>query len=226
MSGNLVKAMIFSKRKSGSSDIIGEHSFYVQFNPNEIRVAEAVGGRHWESTVPMNKKEAGNGGISMSPMGLKKKEEEEGPDRNKVTLSTSLFYNTYDRIGAKSYKDVRDEIKKFYLFLNKKANIEKGIYQIGFLWGSIQVVGDLSNMSVRYTLFSQNGTPVRAEVDISITGEYYDNSDEVKLTKDQQEIILLKSQGSLSSALALYPDPANWRSLLGAMDRINPRMLL
>ena len=86
-----------------------------------------------------------------------------------TTLSVTLFFNTLNDLYQDSYGDVREEIRRLYPYTNTNTNKAKQLY---FFWGSVAVAGNLTCMSVTYTMFAPDGTTVRAQVSITIEGFY------------------------------------------------------
>lgn len=145
--------------------------FYVQFNPTELSVQEAIGAADIdEEELSEELKRLLNGrktGIQ-KPLGSST----EWKKRNQLTLSVSLFFNTLEKLNQDSYEDVRKYVGQLYPYTNRTTDSSRSVEQIYFFWGSIAVAGLLTGMSVRYTVFAPDGKPVRAQVDISVRGNY------------------------------------------------------
>lgn len=162
--------------------------FYVQFNPAELSVEEAVGATdisRADGRVKQRQMKEGNTVGQQYPV----KGSSHRKHKGLTTLSATLFYNTLNDLHQNSYDDVREEIRKLYPYTNTTEIIEKTTGSskapkktstttentaqlIYFFWGSIAVAGMLRHMSVTYTMFAPNGKPVRAQVSISIEGFY------------------------------------------------------
>jgi hypothetical protein len=159
------KARISACDEKGSEEKSG--AFFVQFNPNEITIAESAC-RFSEKRTDNPKKN--NAASQRTPA----KAQADVFDESKgITFSTKLFFNTYSSVDNEC-RDVRALISKFDRFLNRNAKSarDKGLVRILFAWGSMQVFGLLTSMSVSYMMFSSKGLPVRAEAAITITGDY------------------------------------------------------
>lgn len=136
-------------------------AFYVQFNPNSL-----------EYSISSNR---GNGkGVRSKPADGGAREEHlqsdptSGTDR--ASLCVKLFYHTF--FSEKNYSDVRLEIEKIRAFVRGSGNTgPANDVKIAFSWGTITHVGMLDSFSVSYQMFASDGTPVQAEVSITITGE-------------------------------------------------------
>ncbi len=160
--------------------------FYVQFNPAELSIEEAMGVSdvsQADGRVKSRQMKKGNSvGQQYPPKGSSHRKY-----KGLTTLSVNLFYNTLNDLYQTSYDDVREEIRKLYPYTNTTEIIENTDAQKGqktsvtkknkaqliyFFWGSIAVAGMLRHMSVTYTMFAPDGKPVRAQVSISIEGFY------------------------------------------------------
>ncbi len=148
------------------------NKFTVQFNPTELSIEEAIGvSENSEDSVKNELKKLLEG----SKLGWQHPMESTGEKEKKssLTLSVTLFFNTLEDLYQISYEDVRDKIKPLYVYTNKEAADSGTIEQIYFCWGSIGVAGTLNRMHVSYTMFAPDGKPVRAQVELSIVGDYY-----------------------------------------------------
>lgn len=187
-----------------------DNRFYVQFNPSELTVEEAIGiSRGWEGYGEGQPYYANGTGIGWqrpvnSPSG-----------RNRLTLSVPLFFNTFTSFNQDSYQDVREYICQLYPYTNKSRE-NNSLTQICFLWGSIAVAGMLSRMSVHYTMFAPDGKPVRATVQLSVTGDYV--GEEAKNGAGGAEN---RPQGEDEAFKASSPD---WRETFQGKN--NPRLVI
>lgn len=100
-----------------------------------------------------------------------------------------------------------------------------------FIWGDyLEFKGIMLSCSVQYTMFSRSGIPVRAKMDIVITGE-----DRSKLQKNKQmpfespdrtkERLLSYGDQLWMLAEEEYGDPAQWKVIAQANGILNPRRL-
>lgn len=130
--------------------------FYVQFNPNTLQ---------YTAGANTSRKTAGGDGeqhtqIQGDPTGR----------TGLASLSATLFFHTYQ--NEASYTDVRKEVNRLRAFLRRRDDKEGVISRgIAFAWGTLTVIGTLENISVSYQMFAADGTPVQAEVSITILGE-------------------------------------------------------
>lgn len=83
------------------------------------------------------------------------------------SLKLSLMFDTYEK-GT----DVSEETRKLWLYMKpKKLDKSKEASkdeppQVAFEWGVFRFVAYITNMTQRYTLFTHQGVPVRAKVDV------------------------------------------------------------
>lgn len=95
------------------------------------------------------------------------KEKTQSVPQSHETLKMKLIFDTY---GEKT--SVRKYITKFVDLVNS-YNTEgtPNVCNCKFVWGNFIFSGYLNNISHNYTMFLPNGTPVRANVDISIESD-------------------------------------------------------
>lgn len=147
-------------------------AFYVPFNPTELTIEEAIGLSDVDEQEYRDNTKSLLAGRSIgwqSPV----KGSSKSTKKSRITLSMTLFFNTLTSLYQESYEDVRKYIKKLYFYDNREVAKDKKPQQIFFEWGTISVAGILTRMQIRYTMFSPDGTPVRAQAEISIAGWYY-----------------------------------------------------
>jgi len=196
-----------------------EERFYVPFNPAELSIDEAIGvdDVDEDDMSEQLKKLFENSRVGWQrPAGSTHARKRKG----RVTLSVSLFFNTLNDLHQSSYEDVRQYVSQLYPYTNKDPDAEKGVEQIYFFWGSIAVAGVLNRMHVNYTMFAPDGKPVRAQVEISITGDYIGDasysSSEGSATGDTTGISSGAAKGMMEKGLS------QWRSQYTGSG--NPRL--
>lgn len=186
-----------------------EAAFYVPFNPTELTIEEAVG---LSDVDEYEYRDNTKNLLAGRSIGWQKPVEGSARSvkKGKITLSMTLFFNTLTSLYQTSYEDVRGYVQKLYYYNNKDIAKDKKPQQIFFEWGSIAVAGILTRMQVRYTMFSPDGKPVRAQAEISIAGQYYGEK-KVKISTVATEI----PEVGLSNWKDDYKDPGNPRLKLG-----------
>ena len=123
----------------------------VSFNPNELHFSQSA--EYDSGKVP------GDDIYSIQFTKMQVKE-----------CSFKLFFDTFMNaklpiVGA--YKNVKELTDKFVALID--IDKEKGSPpKIQFIWGSFEVTGYVKSITENYTMFSSEGVPVRAELDISM----------------------------------------------------------
>lgn len=137
--------------------------FYVQFNPNTLSYSAGSPPEQVRETELMSKP----GQIQGDPTGR----------TSLATLTATLFFHTYE--NETSYTDVRSDVNRLRAFLRRGGDGEGVLSpRVAFAWGTLTVVGTLEHLSVSYQMFASDGTPVQAEVSVTILGEDPDVSAE------------------------------------------------
>lgn len=96
-----------------------------------------------------------------------------------TTLSMRLFFNTYT--SDRNYTDVREKIKPLRALLSKTdKNQDVSNPRVEFAWGTFVFEGYLDGLQVTYQLFGSDGTPVRAEARVTISGDEADISPQLR----------------------------------------------
>ena len=135
---------------------------YVPFNPNTLELSYQNNLKAHKN-VANQKKDAADyaqAGVTGAP--------------GAATLSVRLFYHSYK--DAQTYADVREEIAPLCAFLRRTDAKGKGSSRkIGFAWGTLIHEGTLESLSIHYQMFAPDGTPVQAEVSLSIYGGTLDD---------------------------------------------------
>ncbi len=134
--------------------------FYVQFNPNTLEYSAGV-------SEKSDKHVAGSGGP-----GTQRELESQGPllaNERGARLSVRLFFHSYN--NDQDFSDVRPGINRIRAFLPAVSGSETTSRKITFAWGTLTHTGTLESFNVTYQMFAFDGTPVQAEVSITIRGE-------------------------------------------------------
>jgi nucleoid-associated protein YgaU len=145
-----------------------------------------------------------------------------------ATLSMDLFFDTYEK-----QTDVRAHTDRIYHLttVEKHSDLHRPpLCQLtwgNFNFNDFQWV--LQSLNQRFTLFLDNGTPVRAT--LSCTFKQW-RSDEVEaklLNKQSADVVktrTVRRRDTLSSiAAAEYNDPTQWRPIAAANNIADPRQL-
>lgn len=153
------KAKIYDPEKENEA-------FSVQFNPNSLEYSihsNQKNGKKTSSKAADSAAEEEN--LQSDPTGC----------TDKAVLSVRLFFHTYQ--NETTYTDVREEVKKIRRFVRRSSSsASENDPKVTFAWGTICHTGTLDGFSVTYQMFASDGTPVQAEVSISISGEDADRA--------------------------------------------------
>jgi len=149
-------------------------------------------------------------------------------DTQKISLS--LFFDTYEK-----RTDVRDLTGKVLAL----AKIDKSLHAppvCEFVWGGKPLSGDravfkgvIDSISQKFTMFLDNGVPVRATLTLSIS-EYKTYDEQIRelglesadLTKHR---VFKEGENLWLIANEVYKDPSKWRVIAEANNIDNPRLI-
>ena len=198
--------------------------FFVLFNPSEYTLEDAS---HW---------------ADQDKMGQKPELHYTGGDRKK--LSMELFFDTYEPVSAavpggraaaasllaslipgRTATDVRHYTDQIARLVDVDADLHRPPI-CDLRWGVFDIfTGVLTSLLQRFTLFLDDGTPVRATltcdfVEVGTQATELHSSDVAKTRQVRRHDTLQ------SLAAEEYGDPALWRPIATANGIINPRNLL
>ncbi|WP_432666840.1 LysM peptidoglycan-binding domain-containing protein [Wukongibacter baidiensis] len=146
------------------------------------------------------------------------------------TLSMKLFFDTYTmRTDARSeYQDVRDYTKEIKNLMNIYSD-DHAPPMCAVTWGSLYFKGYLESLNERYTMFSSEGVPLRAYLDVSFkkveTVEEYLKGASFQSADRTKERILKDGDQLWTIAHNEYDDAGNWRPIAKANGIDNPRKI-
>ncbi|MGA1794875.1 MAG: LysM peptidoglycan-binding domain-containing protein [bacterium] len=137
-------------------------------------------------------------------------------------LSMQLFFDTFEE-----ETDVRDEFVRPLLSLIESDPELHAPPVVLFSWGvGIQFTAVLEEATVKYSMFMENGTPVRASVDVRFKQFYFGRAEEIKRSPDYSKWYVVKEGETLSAiAWQMYNNPQEWRPIADANGIENPRFL-
>lgn len=136
-------------------------------------------------------------------------------------FKVSLFYDTYEK-----RKDVRLETVKITSLLNPKVsgkNTKKPPVCL-FVWGGFTYRGVLSKIEQKFTMFLENGTPVRSLLDVTfISDEPEKKVENAKGREACRKLWIVKSGDRLDLiANEALKDPLKWRIIAEVNGIVNP----
>lgn len=141
-------------------------------------------------------------------------------------LSMELFFDTYTNRGG---SDVRNETKKIARLLDIDPTIHAPP-PVRFVWGPLSFRAVIERLSQRFTMFREDGVPVRAT--LSVTFKEYKTieeqlSERPTESSDWTKRRVVADQDRLCLIAAIeYGDPAVWRVIAEANEIDNPRLLV
>lgn len=183
-----------------------EKTIPVMFNPNEYKISKNV---NYSTTNIQGKKS-------------KKISYKNGEP---ATLSLDLFFNGDVKYTAKEELKEEENVRKYTeRILDLLIPGEDGHPPIcKFIWGKFTFIGYISSATETFTKFTQEGTPIRATVNLTIM-EIPDENNNRRSEKDYD------SYGKLDLK---YTDaicnqgktPDQWRKIAESKGILNPRTL-
>lgn len=138
-------------------------------------------------------------------------------------LSVDLFFDTYTYYEG---EDVRNYIDKLSKFLQIDSDMHAPPI-CSFQWGNIAFYGVIEKIGKKFTMFKEDGIPVRATVSVSFR-RYPGPEEQKKRTHspDKTKRRIVKPGDSLwLFAATEYGDPAKWRVIADANNVDSPRVL-
>lgn len=149
---------------------------------------------------------------------------------NNDTFSFELIYNRYnfehysgnEKIVSKDMNVARDINKlKALTFIAENAHTPP---ECKFVWSSFSFIGYISSFKADYTMFLNDGTPVRAKVQINMIGyEEFENKKIAFQSPDRTKSRILEANQQLwEIAAEEYDDAAMWREIAKANNINNP----
>lgn len=147
--------------------------------------------------------------------------------REPSILSVELLFDTFQYGAAdSSLRDVRSS----YQLLRGFTLVESDLHTppvVLFSWATVSFVGSITSMQETFTMFAENGTPVRAKVALSIQGcgeEELTSSPNNSPDRIRAKVVC---QGDTLWTLSqqAYGSPELWRTIAKANGIENPRKL-
>jgi hypothetical protein len=136
-------------------------------------------------------------------------------------LKMELLFDTYEK-----KKDVRDEVRRITSLLDKDPNTQAPPILL-FSWGGLNFRCVLESTGQRFTMFLEDGTPVRATLSVSFK-EYVAVEIELKhgLFVGPPTVHNLVQGDTLSKIAGdILGDPGAWREIAKLNNIDNPRKL-
>ena len=199
------------------------------FNPSELTVS---GSASWDQEQSVS-----YGGPNAAAVELEFRSVEA------QTLSIDLFFDTYESRAAMSFKDAVVSLLPTAISQRQATDVRRHTEQVAQLaevhedlhrpplcdlrWGAFDIfTGVLTSLTQRFTLFLEDGTPVRAKLSCSFLGISRDSQDgrRESQSSDVAKTRRVRRNDTLHSIAAEeYRDPALWRHIARANGIVNPR---
>jgi hypothetical protein len=209
--GNLVPAKIYEVDEDGNA-VGGGISVSCMFNPFEYTVSKT----NTFEERPQNEADTPQGEFFKS---------------GAQTLKLNLVFDTYE-----SGSDVSQETNKLWKFMMTKTQQDSSQNekieppQVAFEWGVFKFVSFITTMTQKFSLFLNDGTPVRANVDVTFT-QYTDVNDYPNQnptsgggpTERTWQVIAGDRLDTI--AAQVYRDAAKWRRIAERNKITNPLLL-
>lgn len=108
---------------------------------------------------------------------------------------------------------------------NYETHLPKSVL---FSWGSLQFLGNATEVNVVYEMFNREGKPVRAKIDLTIEGEEKGILKEIKANPNESpDRTKYRALGQVDELWMLaydeYDDAGAWREIAKENDILNPR---
>jgi hypothetical protein len=143
------------------------------------------------------------------------------------TLTMDLFFDTFtDGNGS----DVTAQTGRLAKLLEIDAELHAPPI-VAFVWSSLRFTAIIERISQRFTMFAQDGTPVRATVSVTFK-EYMTVKDQVNMVsrrstdRHKRRVVIAGLTDQLwRMAAREYEDPTLWREIANANEIDDPRNL-
>jgi nucleoid-associated protein YgaU len=149
------------------------------------------------------------------------------------TLKLNLLFDTYE-----SGRDVSKETNELWKLMEAKTRQENNQEQkipppqVAFEWGVFYFVSVITNMTQKFTLFTKDGVPVRAKVDVTFS-QYNDRDDYSKINQNptsgggpvERAWQVIAGDRLDTIAAKIYGDATKWRLIAERNQITNPLAL-
>ncbi|MCA9938755.1 MAG: LysM peptidoglycan-binding domain-containing protein, partial [Anaerolineales bacterium] len=147
------------------------------------------------------------------------------------TLRLKLIFDSYE-----AQTDVSETTRLLWKLMESKTRQNGNRTEkvpppeVAFSWGVFRFVSVITNMTQKFTLFLANGTPVRAEVDITFTQhkdvEDYGRQNPTSGGGPTERIWQVTAGDRLDTiAAAVYNDATKWPLIAAHNGLVNPHRL-
>jgi hypothetical protein len=138
-------------------------------------------------------------------------------------FTVELFFDTYSSQSSKDVRKRTNELIGLVMPLAEGVNQNKPPKCL-FMWGDFTYEGYVTKISQKFTMFLDDGTPVRAIVNVTLKSDVPKEQVEKDQGKDKcRKLWTVKSSDRLDLiAFRALKDAAKWRKIAEANQIINP----
>ena len=139
-------------------------------------------------------------------------------------LNVDLFFDTYTYYNGEDVRNYTDKLSKF-------LQVDPDMHAppiCSFQWGSVIFTGIIEKIGKRFTMFKEDGIPVRATVSVSFR-KYPTVEEQKKPTHSPDKTkrrVVNKGDSLWLFAAKEYGDPTKWRIIADANNIDNPKLLI
>jgi hypothetical protein len=147
------------------------------------------------------------------------------------TLTLDLFYDVTEPIDGMRIDDVRKETNKVVTLARKDRDLGRPPV-VAIEWSAAPLtgpdfpfIGVITGLTQNFTLFKADGTPVRANLNVTFTEFASTEIEQRKLDPEFTTRVVKRGDTLSGIAAELYGDPALWRIIAQANHLDDPRQL-
>jgi hypothetical protein len=158
---------------------------------------------------------------------------------NADVLTMDLFFDTYTKSSRHQSVKQREDVRNYTRKISSLMDVDPGLHSppiVQFIWGppigspeNLQFTGTIEKVSQKFTYFLDDGTPVRATLNITIK-EYKTVKEQLaeigRQSPDRTKQRVFKDGDSLwFYAAQEYGDAGEWRAIADQNGLDNPRLI-
>lgn len=145
-----------------------------------------------------------------------------------MTLTLQLYFDT--QVEGKDVRDTTNKLWKMMMVDESTEHAESGKSQppeVAFSWGRLYFKAVITNMTQKFLLFTPEGTPVRAQVNVTLMQMFPDNelpeqSAGAEAIQSPVQAITVTEGDRIDNVAAQVGDPSNYRALAENNNIDNP----
>jgi hypothetical protein len=145
-----------------------------------------------------------------------------------MSLTLQLYFDT--QADGKDVRDTTNKLWKMMLVDETTEHTESGKSQppeVAFSWGRLYFKAVITNMTQKFLLFTAEGTPVRAQVNVTLMQMFPDNelpeqAAGASAVQNPVQAIIAVQGDRIDNIAAQTGDPSNYRALAENSNVDNP----